>query len=249
MTDIAAGGRVAVVTGAAGGLGQVFCVALARTGVAVAGVDIADLSDTAAAVTAAGGDFLAVVADVTDPASMESAAASVANRFGRADICVNNAGIYPLIGFEETSVELWRRVMSINLDGAFYTVRAFLPLLKESAAGRIVNIASAVVWLAPPRMVAYTASKGGLIGFTRALASELGSTGITVNAITPSMIPTKTAIDTGVTGDLDRVVGGQAVPRAQQPEDLVSTLLYLCDPASDFVTGSAINVDGGNAKH
>lgn len=241
--------RVAIVTGAAGGLGQVFCAAFAREGAAVAGIDIGDLDDTAAAVAAAGGEFLGVRADVTDPASMERAAEQIGQHFGRVDILVNNAGIYPLIGFEETSVELWRRVMSINLDGAFYAVRAFLPWLKQSTAGRIVNIASAVVWLAPPRMVAYTASKGGVIGFTRALASELGATGITVNAITPSMIPTKTAIDTGVTGDLDRVVGGQAVPRAQQPEDLVSTLLYLCDPASGFVTGSAINVDGGNAKH
>jgi NAD(P)-dependent dehydrogenase (short-subunit alcohol dehydrogenase family) len=241
--------RVAIVTGAAGGLGQVFCEAFARSGVAVAGIDIGALDGTTATVAAAGGEFLGVHADVTDPSSMESAAEQIAQHFGRVDICVNNAGIYPLIGFEETSIELWRRVMSINLDGAFYTVRAFLPLLKQSPAGRIVNIASAVVWLAPPRMVAYTASKGGVIGFTRALASELGATGITVNAITPSMIATKTAVDTGVTGDLDRVVGGQAVPRAQQPEDLVSTLLYLCDPASSFVTGSAINVDGGNAKH
>jgi NAD(P)-dependent dehydrogenase (short-subunit alcohol dehydrogenase family) len=249
MSADASDRRVAVVTGAAAGLGQVFCAALARSGVAVAGIDISDLSDTASAVADAGGDFLAVTADVTEPAAMEAAAEQVNGHFGRTDICVNNAGIYPLIGFEETSLELWRRVMSINLDGAFYTVRAFLPLLKQSTSGRIVNIASAVVWLAPPRMVAYTASKGGVIGFTRALASELGPTGITVNAITPSMIATKTAVDTGVTGDLDRVVGGQAVPRAQQPEDLVSTLLYLCDPASSFVTGSSINVDGGNAKH
>jgi NAD(P)-dependent dehydrogenase (short-subunit alcohol dehydrogenase family) len=244
-----AAARVAVVTGAAGGLGQVFCTALARSGSAVAGVDIGDLTATAEAVADVGGDFLAVTADVTDPTSMQDAATAVGARFGRVDICVNNAGIYPLIPFEETSIELWRRVMSINLDGAFYTVRAFLPWLKESPAGRIVNIASAVVWLAPPRMVAYTASKGGLVGFTRALASELGPTGITVNAITPSMIATKTAIDTGVTGDLDRVIAGQAVPREQRPEDLVSTLLYLCDPASSFVTGSSINVDGGNAKH
>jgi 3-oxoacyl-[acyl-carrier protein] reductase len=154
-----------------------------------------------------------------------------------------------MVPFAQTTPERWRQIMSLNLDGLFYVTSAALPWLTRSAAGRIVNIASAVVWLGPPGMVAYTASKGGMIGFTRALASELGPAGVTVNAITPGMIPTETAVATGVTRDLDRVVAGQAVPRPQQPEDLVSTLLYLCDPGSSFITGAAINVDGGHAKH
>jgi 3-oxoacyl-[acyl-carrier protein] reductase len=241
--------RVAVVSGAANGLGRVFSVALAASGVVVAGLDIADLTATAQDVTAAGGDFLPLTADVTDPRQMRDAAAAVADHFGGIDICVSNAGVYPLVPFEDTTVDDWRRIMSINVDGTFYLTRAVLPYLKRGTSARIVLVASAVVWLGPPGMVAYTASKAALIGFTRALASELGPDGITVNAITPSMIPTDTAVRTGVTRDLDRVVAGQAIPFVQQPEDLVSTLLYLCDPASSFVTGSAINVDGGNAKH
>ena len=241
--------RVAIVTGAAGGLGSVFCTAFARQGIAVAGIDVAPLDETQDAVESAGGRFLGLAADLTDHAQATAAVRRAADCFGRLDICVNNAGVFPMVPFADTTPEEWRRIMSLNLDGLFYVTHAALPWLTRSPAGRIVNIASAVVWLGPPGMVAYTASKGGVIGFTRALASELGPLGVTVNAITPSMIPTRTAVSTGVTKDLDRVVAGQAVPHPQQPEDLVSTLLYLCDPASSFVTGSAINVDGGHAKH
>jgi NAD(P)-dependent dehydrogenase (short-subunit alcohol dehydrogenase family) len=242
-------GRRCLVTGAAHGLGRTFCAALAAEGGSVAGLDIGDLDATAAEVRAAGGTFAAIRADVTRPDDVAQAIAEAVKQLGGLDILVNNAGVYPLGPFEQTTYEQWRRVMSVNLDGLFLVTSAALPHLRASHAGRIVNIASAAVWLGPPGMVAYTASKAGVVGFTRALASELGATGITVNAMTPGMIPTQTAIDTGVTADLDRVVSGQAVPRAEQPEDLISTLLFLVDEGSSFVTGSAVNVDGGFAKH
>lgn len=241
--------RHAIVTGTANGLGRAFARGLCAAGIDVAGVDVADQSRTDEQTAGLGGRFVPVTADVTDPEAMERAAATAAQELGGIDICVGNAGVYPLVPFEQTSVAEWRRIMTVNVDGTFFLTRAVLPYLKRSDAGRIVLIASAVVWLGPPGMVAYTASKSALIGFTRALASELGPLGITVNAITPSMIPTDTAVRTEVTRDLDRVVAGQAIPRVQQPDDLLSTLLYLCDPASGFVTGSAVNVDGGHAKH
>ena len=239
-------GRRCLVTGAAQGLGRTFCVALAREGALVAGLDVADLAATRAEV---GERFVPVTADVTDPPSVQAAIAGLDERLGGIDVLVNNAGVYPVVPFEETSFAQWRQVMSVNLDGAFLVTRAALPALRRSAAGRIVNVASAVVWLGPPGMVAYTASKAGLIGLTRSLAAELGADGVTVNAITPGLIATDTAVRTGVTDDLARVVANQAVPRPQEPDDLISALLFLVDPASSFVTGAALNVDGGFAKH
>ncbi|MPZ84591.1 MAG: SDR family oxidoreductase [Actinophytocola sp.] len=241
---------VAVVTGAAAGLGRTFAVALARNGYRVAGLDLADLGETVKQVGAVGGDLLPVRADVTDAESVDAAVDTVAREFGDLHIVVNNAGIYPPIPFDETTVDDWRRVMRVNLEGPFLVTRAALPHLRRAGWGRIVNIASAVVFLGPPELVAYTTSKAGLIGFTRALATELGQENITVNAIAPGLTRTDTAArTTGADGGFERVLALQSVPRIEQPEDLVSTLLYVCAKGSGFLTGQTINVDGGSAKH
>lgn len=239
--------RVAVVTGAAGGLGQEFCAALAGRGHAVAGLDVADMTETA---RRAGSRFLAVPADVTDPASVAEAVDTVARRLGGPHIVVNNAGIYPPIPFEKTSLDDWRRIMRLNLDGPFLVTQAALPHLRAAGWGRIVNIVSAVVFLGPPDLVAYTTSKAGLVGFTRALASAVGADGITVNAIAPGLTRTATAArTTGADGGFERVRDLQVIPAIEEPADLVSTLLYVCDEGSGFLTGQTINVDGGSAKH
>jgi NAD(P)-dependent dehydrogenase (short-subunit alcohol dehydrogenase family) len=240
--------RVAVVTGAAGGLGRAFCIALAREGATVVGVDIAALEPVADAVEAAGGRFVALSSDITVEAECSYLSNAVVE-LGGADILVNNAGIFPVIAFAETTLHDWRRIHALNVEGTFLVTRALLPAMIAKGWGRIVNIASAVVWLGPPGMVAYTASKAALIGMTRALASELGPTGVTVNAITPGLTRTQTALTTAVNEQFPHVVANQAVDRAEEADDLVSTLLYICDPGSAFLTGQAINVDGGFAKH
>lgn len=242
--------RVAVVTGAAQGLGQEFSVALARNGCPVAGLDIADLSATARRVQESGGEFLALPASVTDPVAVTLAIGKAADHFGALHILVNNAGTYPPIPFEETTLEDWQRIMQLNLEGPFLVSQAVLPSLKSAGWGRIVNISSAVVFLGPPDLVAYTTSKAGLIGFTRALASAVAGHGITVNAIAPGLTRTATAErTTGAHGGFERVQALQLVPATEQPADLISTLLYVCDEGSGFLTGQTINVDGGSAFH
>ncbi|MEV4675796.1 MULTISPECIES: SDR family NAD(P)-dependent oxidoreductase [Actinomadura] len=239
--------RVALVTGAAGGLGREFAVALAARGHRIAGLDLADMSGTGELV---GDAFLPVRADVTDPEEVEAAVQETAARFGGLHIVVNNAGIYPPLEFEDTTLEDWRRIMRVNLDGPFLVSRAALPHLKAAGWGRIVNIASAVVFLGPPDLVAYTTSKAGLVGFTRALASAVGAHGITVNAIAPGLTRTATAArTTGADGGFERVRDLQVVRAVAEPRDLVSTLLYVCGEGSGFLTGQTINVDGGSAMH
>lgn len=238
---------VALVTGAAMGLGRAFAVALTRNGYRVAGLDVADLGET---IRATGGALLPVHADVTDPESVTAAVDQVAREFGGLNIVVNNAGVYPPIPFDQTTLADWQRIMRINLDGPFLVTRAALPHLRAAGWGRIVNMVSAVVFLGPPDLVAYTTSKAGLVGFTRALATELGGENITVNAISPGLTNTTTAASTtGADGGFERVRALQCVPRTEQPDDLVSTLLYVCDKGSGFLTGQTINVDGGSAKH
>jgi NAD(P)-dependent dehydrogenase (short-subunit alcohol dehydrogenase family) len=241
---------VAIVTGAAAGLGRAFAVALARHGYQVAGFDIADMSETAREVAVAGADLLDVCADVTDADSVAAAVYRVVKRFGALHIVVNNAGIYPTIPFAETALEDWHRVMRVNLDGPFLVTSAALPHLRAAGWGRVVNIASTVVFLGPPELVAYTASKAGVVGFTRALAAELGADNITVNAIAPGLVNTATAArTTGADGGFEKTRWLQCVQRIEQPEDLTSTLLYICDRRSGFLTGQTINVDGGSARH
>lgn len=241
--------RVAVVTGAAGGLGRAFCVGLASEGAAhVVGVDIADQDATGETVEAAGSTFTAVSADVTSEADCARVATVTAD-LGGADILVSNAGVFPVVPFLETTLEEWRRIHGLNVEGTFLVTRALLPQMIAAGWGRVVLVSSAVVWLGPPGMVAYTASKAALIGMTRSLAREIGETGVTVNAITPGLTRTETALTTAVNQQFPHVVGAQAVPRAEEPGDVVSTLLFLCDRGSAFVTGQSVNVDGGYALH
>lgn len=238
-------GRVAVVTGSAGGLGRAICRGLAQAGATVVGVDLNE-ADTAAETRAAGGEWLGISADVTSPDETRDVAAHVVATYGRCDILVNNAGIADICRWDDLSFELWQRVLRVNLDGQFLMAKALVPAMREHGYGRIVNISSTSVAMPVDNFIAYRVSKMGVIGLTRALAS-LGSDGITANAVSPSLTPTGMT-DGRVPAEIFEVIRqGQNIKRIARPDDLVPTILFLTGESSYWVTGQAFAADGGGS--
>ena len=240
-------GRVAAVTGGATGIGQAFAQRLAAEGAAVAVVDLEDSAETMAILSNAGAEGAAFSGDVTSEDDVGRLYAEIAERFGRCDILVNNVGIYPNEPFEAVTFAKWRRVMAINLDSMFLTAKAFVPGMVERGWGRIVNMASNTFGTPVTGYSHYIASKGGVIGFTRALASDLADRGITVNAIAPSLVRTHGTQVTNPRSDerFEAVSSMQAIKRTQMPEDLAGTLSFLASDDAAFITGQTLYVDGG----
>ena len=240
-------GRVAAVTGAAKGIGQAFAHRLAAEGAAVAVVDLEEAADTLAMLSGAGAEAAAFSGDVTSEDDVARLSGEVVERFGRCDILINNVGIYPNEPFEEVTYAKWRRVMAINLDSMFLTAKAFAPGMVERGWGRIVNMASNTFGTPVTGYSHYIASKGGVIGFTRALASDLADKGITVNAIAPSLVRTHGTEVTNPRSDerFAAVSSMQAIKRTQMPEDLAGTLSFLASDDAAFITGQTLYVDGG----
>ena len=237
--------RVAVVTGAAQGFGRAISVGLAQTGVDIVAVDLSESRDTVAAVEERGQKAVSLVADVSAPESGDRLAMLLEEEFGRCDVLVNNAGIYPMVPFDQVDFDLWKRVQSINLDSQFIMVKAVLPLMKKSKAGRIVNIASNSIGLPIPGLTHYMASKMGVIGFTRGLSNDVAEYGITVNAVGPTASKTPGGLEQIDEKHIDQLAQSQAIKRAGMAEDIVGTVLFLAGESSGWVTGQTIMADGG----
>jgi NAD(P)-dependent dehydrogenase (short-subunit alcohol dehydrogenase family) len=239
------------VTGAAQGLGYAAAARLAADGASVALLDRDGerLGAAADALSAQGLTVLPHTVDLTDEEGIGAAVAAVLSTEGRIDVLVNNVGIYPHRPFEELTYAAWRHVFAVNLDSVFLCTHAVYPAMRERGYGRIVNVSSSTFFIGYPGLAAYIASKGGIIGFTRALASEAGPHGITVNAVTPGLIATEGVLGGEEAGLFDEIVPQQALPRRGEPEDIAECIAYLASPAAGFITGQTINVDGGHRFH
>jgi NAD(P)-dependent dehydrogenase (short-subunit alcohol dehydrogenase family) len=247
-------GKVVIVTGGAGGIGRTYCRHLAAEGatVAIADLDGAGASELAARICGERGPerAAAIPFDVTSEADVQRMAAETVERFGSIDVLVNNIGTYPHQDFEEITFDDWRRVMAINLDSIFLCSRAVLPVMKGQGSGKIVNIATNLVWIGLAGMVHYVTAKAGVVGFTRALSREVGSSGITVNAIAPGAVaPPVHLLDDESLERLEQIVSHQCVQWCERAVDLVGALLFLASSDSDFVSGQVLTVDGGLTNH
>jgi NAD(P)-dependent dehydrogenase (short-subunit alcohol dehydrogenase family) len=240
-------GRVAVVTGAAAGIGQAFAVRLAQDGAKVVIGDIAPADETIGLVEEAGGEALAVDCDVASGESVAGLAAAAFDHFGRVDILVHNAGIYPVAMFTDMTFEDWRKVLSVNLDSMFHVCHEFLPGMRERGWGRVLCMASTTFHAGTPGMSHYVASKGGLIGLLRSLAAETGEDGVTINALAPSLVRSKGTMEGPheEMGLFDMLAQAQAIKRTQVPADLVGALSFLASDDAAFITGQTLVVDGG----
>jgi 3-oxoacyl-[acyl-carrier protein] reductase len=253
LFDVA--GRVVIVTGGGRGIGRVYCRAFAEAGMRVVIADIhgEDAERAAGEIRAAGAQALAVRTDISRAEDAQAMAAAAAREFGGIDALVNNASMMsalPRRPWSEIPLEEWDRVMAVDLRGLFLCCRAVHPYLRRRGKGKIVNVSSGRVLEGTPNRLHYTTAKAGVIGFTRALARELGPDNINVNVVLPGLTLSDTQLASSQPGYInDDYIRLRALQRAQYPEDLVGTVLYLLSGASDFVTGQSFNVDGGKVMH
>ena len=245
-------GKVAVITGAARGLGRAYARALAAEGAAIVAADLNDCSDTVAAVESGRGRAISATVDVSDAASCEAMASLAKDTFGRIDVLINNAALYAgLRGarFEHLDEAQWDRVMQVNIKGIWLTSRAVVDHMRGSDGGSIINIASLAAVFGLPYGLDYVASKAAVIGMTRGMARELGPDFIRVNAVAPSAVMTEgTEEFFGEKFEKAKsvIASNQLIPHNLETEDLTGTIIYLASDASRFVTGQTHMVDGGS---
>ncbi len=243
-------GRVVIVTGGGLGIGRSYCRGFGEAG---AHVVVADVDEESATRVAQDVDGLAVRVDVSDEVSTKAMAMAARDRFGRIDILVNNAGLFtallPMKPWTEISVEEWDRVMAVNVRGYLLCARAVFPHMKEWGWGRIINIGSNTSLSGVPGFLHYVTSKGAIVGLTRALAREIGETGITVNTVTPGLVSTEGVKKHYSEETLESRVTARSIKRQQMPEDVVGAVMFLASESAGFITGQVLNVDGGQIMY
>ncbi len=245
MADKRLDGRVVLVTGAAQGIGRVYARRLQAEG---ARVVVADIDAPGASATAAEIGALGVQVDVSNAESVARMMELTIDELGRIDVLVNNAAVFGTLEYqpiEEISVELWDRVMAVNVRGVFLCCQAVVPLMKRAGSGKIINIASGTLLSGVPNFLHYITSKGGVFAMTRALSRELGPFGITVNTLSPGLTMSDNVRLHHPQEQIDRSRNSRALARDEVPEDLEGALVFLASSDSDFITGQMVVVNGG----
>jgi NAD(P)-dependent dehydrogenase (short-subunit alcohol dehydrogenase family) len=243
-------GKVAIVTGAAQGIGRAIAEGLSDAGARIVVADIQGAEEAAASFP----DGVGVTADVADEDDVQRLVDEVVERCGTIDILVNNAGVYASLEmrpFEQIPLAEWRKVMDVNVASMFLTCRAVVPVLRSGGGGKIVNISSGTPFRGVPFLLHYVTSKGAIVAFTRALAKELGKDNVLVNCVAPGF-----TMSAGVKAHpevieklRDASIAARTLQRDQVPEDVVGAVVFLCGPGSDFITGQSIVIDGGQTFH
>jgi pyridoxal 4-dehydrogenase len=237
--------RVAIVTGAAQGIGRAIADKLVEEG---ASVVVADINGEGAARVAGELNGLAVQADVSQEADAQTIVDATLERYGKVDALVHAAAIVPFVAWDDVDYAYWRKIISVDLDGAYLIGRAVEKPMREAGYGRIVNIASNAFLAGTPNMGPYLAAKGGVIGLTRAQATELGRYGITANAVAPGITRSEGVLDSPHKDAFDFVQGLQAIPRHGEPRDIAPAAAFLASEESAWITGQMLVADAGHIR-
>jgi NAD(P)-dependent dehydrogenase (short-subunit alcohol dehydrogenase family) len=243
-------GKVAIVTGAAQGIGRAIAEGLAAEGARIVVADLKGAEQAAQAFP----DGVGLTVDVADEAATQRMAADTLERCGQVDILVNNAGLYASLAmrpFDQIPLDEWRRVMDVNVASMFLTCKAVVPHMRERGGGRIVNISSGTPFRGVPFLLHYVTSKGAIVAFTRALAKELGGEEILVNCVAPGFTLSQGVEEHPevVQALRDVSVSARTLKRDQVPEDVVGAVVFLCGPGAAFITGQTMVIDGGQYFH
>jgi len=243
-------GKVAIVTGAAQGIGRAIAEGLSAAGARIVVADLRGAEEAAAAFP----DGVGVTVDVANEDDVRRLVDEVVERCGTIDILVNNAGLYASLEmrpFDQIPLDEWRKVMDVNVASMFLTCRAVVPVMREHGGGKVVNISSGTPFRGVPFLLHYVTSKGAIVAFTRALAKELGKDRVLVNCVAPGF-----TMSAGVEAHpevIERLrdvsVSARTLQRDQVPDDVVGAVVFLCGPGSDFITGQSIVIDGGQTFH
>jgi 3-oxoacyl-[acyl-carrier protein] reductase/(S)-1-phenylethanol dehydrogenase len=238
--------RVAVVTGGASGVGRAIALRLARQGCDVAIADLRPAEGTVKEIGQGGAAAYSEICDLASPTAVDAFAANALARFGRCDILVNNAAHQAIRTLNALDLATWRRVQAVNVDAPYLLCNAFVPGMAERRFGRVINIVSSSVW-EPPQdgFLAYVTSKAGLLGFTRALAAEVGRDRVTVNAVAPGLTRTTGSVRGNTPEHFEAVRLRQAIKQTLEPGDIAGTVAFLASDDASLITGQAIRVDGG----